>query len=140
MTTTAEELRDWVDKEGSLNLKGNIGGLIAYVFPPISSLIVFLLEKENPYIRFHAAQGLVLFGGLTILYIAVSILLTLFGLVPVIGTIFSVIVGILFSLLGTLLGLVLFILWIYLMYQAFSGEPLELPVVGRYAWVLMGKQ
>ena len=37
----------------TLHMKPNVAAAIAYVFGWLSGLIVFFLEKENRYVRFH---------------------------------------------------------------------------------------
>ncbi len=88
---------------------------VSYVLGWVTGLIVYLVEKEDKHVRFHAMQSLILFGLLTVLRIV-------FMIVPVIGGILSVIVGI-FSL----------VLWIVLMVKGFQGERFELPIVGEWA-------
>jgi uncharacterized membrane protein len=72
--------------------------------------------KNDPFVKFHVKQGLVLF----ILAIAINILA---GVVPVLG--WSLI-----SPLGGLFTLVLFVMGIM---HAINGEEKELPLVGQFA-------
>ena len=81
----------------------------------VAGLIFFLLEKENKYIRFHAMQSIVVFGALTV----ASIVL---GFIPVVGWV-----------LGTILGIGGFVLWILLMVKAYQGEKFKLPIAGDIA-------
>lgn len=99
----------------TLGVSANVGSLLAYVLGWVSGLVVWLLEQENREVRFHAAQSVLVFGGLTIIS-------TVFGLIPIIGLIVAPIVG-----------LVGFVLWIYLMVQGYSGNHVALPVVGDLA-------
>ena len=46
----------------------------------ITGLIFFLAEKENRFVRFHAMQSLITFGGLMALYIVLGIIGGLFVL------------------------------------------------------------
>jgi len=86
----------------------------------VSSIIIFVLEQKNGWIRFHAAQSIVTFGTLAV----ASIIL---GWIPVIGTVFSVIIGI--------TG---FILWIVLMVKAYNGERFKLAWAGDIAERMAG--
>lgn len=101
--------------ETTLGVSANVGSLLAYVLGWVSGLVVWLLEQENREVRFHAAQSVLVFGGLTIIS-------TVFGLIPIIGLIVVPVVG-----------LVGFVLWIYLMVQGYSGNHVALPVVGDLA-------
>ena len=101
--------------KSSLGLKENIGGVLAYAFGAISGLLIYLLEKENKTIRFHALQSLIVFGGLWILSIVVSV-------IPIVGW-----------LIAVLLTPVSFILWVYMMITAYQGKKVKLPIAGKIA-------
>ena len=113
--------------KSSTGMQPNVAALLCYVLGWITGLIFFLIEKENKFVRFHAAQSLVVFGALTVLQIALGILsgilvaIHLYVLVPV------------FTLLYPLIGLVGLILWILLMVKAFQGEMFKLPIAGDMA-------
>lgn len=91
--------------------EGNLKAALTYALGWITGLIFLLTEKEDKFIRFHAAQSLVVFGGLT-----------LFSFVPIIG-----------QLLGLVLWPLSFILWIVLMVKAYKNEEFELPGVADLA-------
>ncbi|MGD0785737.1 MAG: DUF4870 domain-containing protein [Sedimentisphaerales bacterium] len=113
--------------KSSTGMQPNVAALLCYVLGWITGLIFFLIEKENKFVRFHAAQSLVVFGALTVLQIALGIFsgilvaIHLYVLVPV------------FTLLYPLIGLVGLILWIMLMVKAFQGEMFKLPIAGDMA-------
>ena len=50
-------------------LQENVAGLLCYVLGWVTG-IIFLLIDKRPFVRFHAAQSIVVFGGLTIIRIA----------------------------------------------------------------------
>ena len=105
----------------SMGMQPNVAAGLSYVFLPapwIGGLIFFLVEKQNRFVRFHAMQSLLFFGGLTVLSIIISFLA---GYIPLIG------------FLNTVLGIVWFVSWIILMIQGFQGKYFKLPVVGDYA-------
>ena len=101
--------------KSSLGLNENIGGLLAYAFGAVSGLLLYLLEKENKTIRFHALQSLIVFGGLWVLSMFV-------GVIPVVGWIVAV-----------LLMPISLILWVYLMISAYQGKKPKLPIAGKIA-------
>ncbi len=101
--------------ETSMGMQPNLAGLLCYSFGWITGLILYLVEKKNKFVRFHAMQSLVVFGGLAIINILLLV-------IPVLG--------ILFSVLLSLLGLVL---WVLLMIKAYQGEYFKLPIVGDIA-------
>ncbi len=103
------------------SLEPNVAGLLCYLAGWITGLIFILIEKENKFVRFHAMQSIVTFGGFTVLWIAFSIL----AWIPLIG--------ILFWILEIIAGILAFVLWIVLMIKAYQGERFKLPVAGDFA-------
>src|SRR5947209_3319877 len=99
----------------SLNMDPKIAAGLSYVFVWLSGLIIFLVEKRNNYVRFHAAQSLIFFGSLTVLSIIVPWL-------PFVG-----------GLLSALVGLVWVVGWFYLVITAFMGRNPRLPIISDYA-------
>lgn len=91
--------------------KGNVNAALTYLAGWVTGLIFLLTEKEDEFIRFHAAQSVVVFGALTVV-----------TLVPFLG-----------QLLGLFLWPLGLILWIILMVKAYNNEKFKLPVVGDYA-------
>ena len=108
----------------SLNIEPNLAALLSYLvipFFPIAALIIFLMEKRNRFVRFHALQSLILGVGLIILSIVVRIV----AYVPILGTVIACL-----SILVTLAALVLYVI---LMIQGFQGKYFKLPIIGDYA-------
>jgi uncharacterized membrane protein len=93
----------------------NIMGAVTYLLGAVTGIIFLLIEKESKFVRFHAMQSTILFGALFVVSIAV-------GIVPVLG-----------ALVGFLLGIAGFILWIVCMWKAFQGEMYKVPYVGELA-------
>lgn len=116
--------------EGS-GLEPNVAGALSYLLGPVTG-ILFLVIDNRPFVRFHAAQCLVLAVAGIALAVALAVLGLVLGMIPVLGWI----VNLLLSLVLWVAG---FALWLYLMYQAFQGEEWEVPVVGKYARQLTGK-
>ena len=52
--------------QNTTGLDENVAGLLCYVLGWVTGIIFFLIDKR-PYVRFHAAQSIVVFGGLHIL-------------------------------------------------------------------------
>jgi uncharacterized membrane protein len=109
-------------------LSENVAGLLCYLLGWITGLIFFLTDKR-PFVRFHAAQSIVVFGGLTIVRIVLSMLFISGGLAG-----FSAGVGILW--LVSIVGLVL---WILLMVKAYQGEKYRIPLAADLADQIFGK-
>lgn len=105
----------------------NIAAFLAYVFGWVTG-IIFLLIDRRPFVRFHAAQSIVVFGGLHLINIALGIA---FGA----GFVFVGGVGVVGfgSALYGLVELVAFILWILLMIKAYQHQWFEVPIAGGIA-------
>ncbi len=97
------------------DLSPNVAALLCYVGGWISGIVFLVLEQKNRFVRFHALQSIIVFGALTL---ASAVL----GHLPVMGTFFSVVIGI--------SG---FILWIILMVKAVNGELFKMPWAGNLA-------
>ncbi|HCI79641.1 MAG TPA: hypothetical protein DHW02_08120 [Ktedonobacter sp.] len=105
----------------SLNMAPNILALLTYLFSPISAIIILVLEKRNRFVRFHALQSLFLGIALVVLSIILGILVG----IPILGWLFLVV--------RWLVDIGTFILWIYMMIQAFQGKMYKLPYIGEQA-------
>src|ERR1035438_351345 len=55
----------------SSGISENVAGLLCYVLGWITGLIFFFIDKR-PFVRFHAAQSIVVFGGLMIVRIVLG--------------------------------------------------------------------
>ena len=110
-------------------LAPNVAGALAYVLGPITGVLFLVLEKENRFVRFHAAQSIT--TGLLLVAISITLVKALrskpeFAFVPVIGWI----VGLLLAL-G--LGFGGFVLWVLLIWRASQGREWEVPFAGSLA-------
>jgi len=110
-------------------LPENIAALLSYVLGWITGL-VFLLIDKRPYVRFHAAQSIVVFLGLQILQ---AVLGPIFGMgwwVGGGGYWGAFTFG---TLLLNLISMITLVLWILLMLKAFQGVRFKVPLAGDIA-------
>jgi uncharacterized membrane protein len=112
----------------SEGLAENVAGLLCYVVGWVTG-IIFLLIDKRPFVKFHAAQSIVVFGGLTILRIGVGMMVSFNGLFGL---------G-LWAAVSMLIGLLTLILWILLMMKAYQHELFKLPVAAGIAEGIAGK-
>jgi len=103
------------EEKTGMGLEPNIAGLLCYVAWWITGLIFFLMEKENRFVRFHAMQSIMVFGGLTVIIWVVSI-------IPFLNV-----------LVVPLLSILSLVLWIILMVKAYQNVWFKLPWVGNLA-------
>lgn len=109
-----------------------VAGLLCYVLGWVTGLIFYFIDKR-PYVRFHAAQSIVVFAGLQIISI---ILGTFFGVSLLAGGLAGFSMG--YALYG-IVNLVGLCLWILLMVKAYQGERFRVPVAADIAEKLFGK-
>ena len=123
-----------------MGMQPNVAAGLSYVFGWITGLIFFFMEKQNRYVRFHAMQSIIFFGGLTVLITVLEFFLVFFGRIlfphphpsPVLVVV-AVIVGLLTDVILVLLMNVGFVLWIVLLINGFQGSYFKLPLIGSYA-------
>ena len=99
-------------------LDENIASLLCYLLGPIA-IIFFVLEKESKTVKFHAFQA---FLTAWVCIIGNAIISIVLHHIPVLGWILS-----------TIISLAIFLFWVYLIYKAYQGEKIKLPVVGDIA-------
>ena len=93
-------------------------GAIAYLLGILGGIIAYVVKKDDPYVKFHAVQSILLWITLFIISAVLSVMSAVFW--PI-GLIFP------------LLWLVYLLAWLFLMWKAFSGEKYKLPILGGYA-------
>jgi uncharacterized membrane protein len=96
------------------------GAFLSYLVGWITGLIFLFVGKNDPDVKYHAAQSLVFFGGLSILNILISIISNLSHAL------------FFFGYIGELVGLFGFVMWIVCLYKAWSGggARFQIPLVG----------
>jgi uncharacterized membrane protein len=98
-----------------VGLEENVAGLLCYVLGWVSGVVFLIIEPKNKFVRYHAIQSIIVFG-------AISIASAIFSPIPYAGPV-----------IGTLLGILAFILWIILMVKAYKGTKYKLAVSGNLA-------
>lgn len=123
------------------SLTENVAAALSYSLLWITG-IIFLIIDKRPFVQFHAAQSLVLFGAL---WIARQVVGAAFGISMVFGdwgnwrrgfwpgfgpglTILS------------LLSLATFVLWLLMMLKAYQGENFRVPLAAEIADSFLGKK
>ncbi len=101
--------------DSSTGMKANVAGLLCYLFAWIGGLIFYLIETKSQFVRFHAAQSVIVFGSITLVTMV-------FGFIPFLGW-----------AINGFLGLLAFVLWLVLMIKAYQGEKYKLPIAGDLA-------
>ncbi len=99
-------------------LAENVAGLLCYVLGWVTGL----LTDKRPWVKFHAAQSIAVFGGLTVIRIGLLFMSHFLG----------------WAIFG-LVGLLSLVLWIFLMVKAYQHETVRIPIAADIADSLAGK-
>jgi uncharacterized membrane protein len=99
----------------ALGCDANVAAALAYVLGWISGVVVLASERQNRFVRFHALQSILVFGGLSLAWFLCLSLpfgwLISFIVLPPISA----------------------VLWLILMFKAYKGQRMKLPYVGDVA-------
>jgi len=99
------------------NLEPNIAAALAYIIAPFTGVVLFILEKDDKFVRFHAFQS-ILFGIASyVAWVIASSLLAIlveFVLLPIVS-------------------IAVFVYYALLMWKAYNHEMYEIPVLGKIA-------
>jgi uncharacterized membrane protein len=97
-------------------LDPNLAAALTYAVGWVTGLAFYFLEQDNKFVRFHALQSIIVFGGLSLAWmIALS--------VPFLGWIVAFLI----------IPPVSAVLWLILMYKAYQGERFKVPGAGDMA-------
>lgn len=129
MSTSQPESAQAQSQETQSGLDVNVAAALAYVLGFISGIVMLVIESENDRIRFHAAQSIVVFGGIFVLSLAVSFLQTILAFGGAIGSA----VGSILSLLSFLISIGAFGIWVYLIVRTYQGEDVRIPIAADVA-------
>jgi len=98
-------------EKSSTRLPENIAGLLCYALFWLTGLVFILIERKNRFVRLHAIQSVIIFGGLSIALAVGNFL----GNIPDVGLIFL-------PLLILPAAVAWVILWIHFMVRAYQGR------------------
>ena len=98
------------DNKHHTSIPPGIAAAAAYFFPFIGGLVMLAMEEEDRFVRFHAAQSIVFW--------VAAIPVAFLSAIPGIGILFSV---------------AFFVIWVFLMYQAWTNREFEIPYLGAIA-------
>ena len=100
----------------------NLVAALSYFLGFITGVVILLVEKDDKFVRFHAMQSTLIFGGLFIVNLVVGMV---FGSFSALGVVAQTV--------NTLISIAGVIVWIVSMIKAFKGEVFKWPVVGNIA-------
>jgi uncharacterized membrane protein len=121
------------NQKSALGLDSNVTALIGYLVGIVALILIFI-EKNDKFVRFHALQSVLWSVVCTIGFIAIA----------VVGTILSLVISQISGGLATIVGLLLFLVYLVLFFgliggliygaiKAYGGATFKLPIVGNFA-------
>ncbi len=144
MATVEEQTQAPVEEQkqtqdSSTGLDPKLGALLSYLLGIIGGIIFLVIEKDNKYVRFHAAQYIVVWIAAVGVGIVFGIGGAILTAIPGIGFIGAI----LLFLLGLAYPLILVALAVILMIKAWTdydkGAIFKLPVLGGFAEKIAGQ-
>jgi uncharacterized membrane protein len=113
----------------STGMEPNVAAALSYLVGFITGIIFLVIEPYNrdKFVRFHAFQSIFLNVAWVIFWIG-------FNIVGAILTKISFgLFGFIMLIVDGLLGLLFFLLWLFLMFKAFNKERFMVPIIGALA-------
>jgi uncharacterized membrane protein len=114
-----------------LSGESKVFAAIAYFFGTLIALVIYLVKKDDKYVKFHAMQA-ILFD-IALMVVSIPLILLVFAGFFVMaasksGTVFLVLWAVImgFSLLSVLAKLIF-------AFKAFTGSRFKLPIIGKHA-------
>jgi uncharacterized membrane protein len=110
----------------STGVDPRLSSLLCYTAWWVSGLIFLIIEQQHREVRFHAAQSLILFGGLSAVIATLSLL----------SVVMLMVSGGAFQAARMLVYVVWFgavVLWLVLMYRTYQGQTWRVPIAGDLA-------
>jgi len=109
----------------STGLSARTEAILGYLFWWLGGLVFFVIERKNRFVRFHAAQSIIFFGGVSVLLEA----LHLISLIPLLGFLLYIPL----SFASTIITVIAILTWLFMMFQMYRGRNFRIPIVSEYA-------
>lgn len=114
-----------VANTSAAGLTENVASALCYLFGLVTGIIFLVIApyNQNKTVRFHAFQSIFAHVALIIFWIAYAI----------VGSMIAIVTHGFGFFLFPLFGLLFLALWLYMMFSAYNGKKVKLPVVGDLA-------
>lgn len=120
---------------GEPNDESRMIAAISYIFGIFISVLIFLLKKDDRFVKFHAAQAILV--DLSVMLVSLVLVVLGIGLAIALG-LATMGIGFILGfwviwLLLMLFSLSVFAMRLFLAFQAFSGKKFGIPIIGPQA-------
>ena len=114
------------DRPTSTGVDARFASVLCYAGWWVTGLVFLFAERQHPKVRFHAAQSLIVFGGITavLLFCGGASAVAFFVAAPTFQLLQAV---------GNVVWSAAVLLWLFLLVKTWRGEDLRLPVAGALA-------
>lgn len=110
----------------STGLSPRVAGVLCYAAGWVSGLVMLAMERESPFVRFHAYQAVAAFGGLTVIAVTCWLVAILMAFISPRGfRAMAVVTQIAWIALG--------VTWLFAVVEVSQGKRRKLPLVGKRA-------
>ena len=103
-------------------LNENMAAALSYLGIFFTGIVILVLERENKFVRFAALQS-------TVLFLPVFLIMGVLNWLAWIP-----LLGLLIGLINGIIGIVAFLAWLYLMFTAYKGQAVKIPILGDICW------
>ncbi|MBI2012471.1 hypothetical protein HYW39_02460 [Candidatus Curtissbacteria bacterium] len=108
----------------SADTNRNLVAAVSYLLFFITGIVILLVEKEDRFIRFHAFQSTLVFGGLFVASFILDLILAPIDLLA--------------TLVNTLIWIAIIIVWASSIVRAYQGKIFKWPIAGNLAQKQVG--
>lgn len=106
-----------INPQKPYDLEPNVEAVLSYLISPFTGIAIFLMEKNNKFVRFHAMQS-ILFGS------------SIFILTSIANMLSFILLSFYFV---RFLNMAFFLTWLFVMWKAYENEEYMLPIIGQVA-------
>ena len=109
---------------------------VSYILGLVTGIVVLLVaEKKDKFTRFHAMQSILFTVAAWVISIRLGLIMAPFAIAGAMGstTIMPVLMYGVVGIATGVYGFVIFIIWLFLILKAYSGQTYKLPLIGDWA-------
>jgi len=120
-----------MEKKSIFGLDENLVAALSYLFGAFSGILVFILERENKFVRFHALQSTLWF----LMLWTAGWILGMVASLPLIGFVLGLVISPVLWI-GTILN---FASKVFMILQAYQGKTFKIPIIGDVSFAQVNK-
>lgn len=124
----------------------HVFGAIAYVFGIFLAAIMFIVKKDDPYVKYHAAQAIVF--DLVVMVVSIIISILAFSIIAILMLLGFILLPMLLLAFASfwvvwivlmVFSLALLLLRLFFAWKAFNGSKFRLPIISKFVDKMVAK-